>query len=797
MIHVLLRYSQRLQHWYVKLPKGIQHLIWIVLLSLVLAVYGGHFFYNYLHNYIVGGWDGTNHYAVAKEFSDTVWQRLYGWLGSWNAGMVWPLGYPPFFYYLIATLDHLLPFAFITIFRWFFIVVMFGIPVAMYAISWRLYSSKIAAASVGLLSIFLLTSSNSGGITFLSTFGSGLYPQTFAVLLLLGWLFFYLRAYDSQVDYIWSIIFLSLCVVTNVHVAEFALIIFGIGWLGALLKYRTASIVWKGVLHGGLVVLLTAFWIIPLILHLSYFPTKTFSSVEFGRLLDDWFILLFPVVAVVVLFFHRIRLLSLVAWSAVVSVIMIVLPWKEWLPSLPLQPFRLYPMILFLSLLTVPFVLQWLYRLHKSIGGIAAVVIVGGLASWQLVNPLINKPYITFNEQHLIGAVQQLEGSRSLVEAFFNTRYPAHFNFASLVGIDGPHETIWNVFRESSINSPFIQPLRNTLSDNREDFGVVCYLCDYSHNQELFSQDVETRFKRARLYGIGYFLIRSDVMTKLFEIRRLVHGDIELIHEYDPWSLYSFVQQPSRVEMLTQQPILVATDLKSKDRPYQGYDAYDWLRLNEAWFMRGEFDTFFAHARSTKIEELPLEDFERLLLIEYSYDDLDTATQRLVSYAQDHEVVIATRPDTPTELEKVLQQDTEDLFTFIQRTGDVDADAARFIDSFTEVLDDSLGLATVGEYDDERVAGTIDTQGGTTYLLVKNAYFPAWEDIDGGRLYMTSPALTLLVTESDSFDLQFQQPRGVTTGSILSIVGLLGLVFYALKLKPSQLAPTTKVTIQR
>ena len=108
----------------------------IVLLLLVMLIYSGQFFYNYSRNYIIGGWDGTSHYAMAKFYSENIFPRPFGWSQNWNAGMPWPLGYPPLFYYTLAALNHILPFLdFGDIFRGFFNNLSFVLPILIYQLA--------------------------------------------------------------------------------------------------------------------------------------------------------------------------------------------------------------------------------------------------------------------------------------------------------------------------------------------------------------------------------------------------------------------------------------------------------------------------------------------------------------------------------------------------------------------------------------------------------------------------------------------------------------------------------------
>jgi hypothetical protein len=77
---------------------------------------------------------------------------------------------------------------------------------------------------------------------------------------------------------------------------------------------------------------------------------------------------------------------------------------------------------------------------------------------------------------------------------------------------------LWGVFRESAINTPFIQPLRNAFSYHHESFAVTCWLCTTAQDHpfaELATafaqQPMDVQLARARWYGVRYIIVISPI----------------------------------------------------------------------------------------------------------------------------------------------------------------------------------------------------------------------------------------------------------------------------------------------
>ena len=797
----------------------------IIVLVFITLIFAIGFFYNYHHNFVIGGWDGTSHYAMSKHYSDSIFPKPFGWTQNWNAGMPWPLGYPPLFNYTMAVLDRLLPLDFIDIFRWLFTLLTFSFPLLIYSISKKLGYSRSESFVTGLLSIgFLIDSSRVSkyGISMGATFENGLYPQFFSAIMLLIWFYFFLSAESKRRNYFISIILFSLVILSNIHVAQSGLVIIGVFAIIRSIFNKNLAISGKYILYFPISILLIAFWTFPLLYSIQYFLAITFNPIGFFSLGYTWVLIFFSAIGGYFLLYrspntlkpasrldlfkeYKLNLVSIL-FSAFSILIIALLPFNKIVSSLPLQPGRLVPTSIILFILLVPFVLSEIKKILNtyfisSINKyfIPAVIIFIMIIWFRPADRFLNNPFILADDLDVVKYTKTLNEGRSIFEYYGGRSYPLHFNVSSLVGLTGDHQTIWNLFRESSLNAPFIQPLRNSFSlMGHESFGVTCFLCLDNLNEDFYGQSISNHLERAKLYNVKYLVVRSNLANNeylgyLSAENGYENENFKLLNQFGDWKVLSIKYDLQPVISLSHEPILVFTDLKTKDRPYQGLNAYDWFRISEEWFSYANFNNILALAKDKYIDTSnDLEKFKLAILFNYKYKNLSQAVEKLDSYTENNILIIFDSGERDNELISRIKNNKNVIF--LQKTGNVKNDMEKLLIVLDDLNLEITQPVQVGNINiqQQQVSFSLDDSGSELKkIYVKMSYFPFWRDEFGADVYLASPGQTLVITSGHTVDLQFKAGKILWCGVITSVLTLIGILFAIFKkISPKSITKT-------
>lgn len=728
-------------------------------LTVFLAL-SGKFFWYYFQNFAIGGWDGNNHYAIAYYYAQHIFPNLVGWVPSWNAGMPWPLGYPPIVYILLALFNSVVPTSFIFLFRAFFVASTIGIIVMMIALARRLGYRAGGMLAVGLLTVWYMVSKSPEGITLTATFQNGLYPQVWGGLVLLIWLYFYLGLRQRRRDWFCATASLALLVLSNVHMAEAGLFLaVAIGLLDAA-HNRQLRVLLPYITHGLTAAAISAWWWLPVLLVNDYFPTRTFEPIAFRDILPHSTVLLLGCFGALVAWQQRTKVLWQTGFAALILLGILLAPIYLVFPGLPIQQWRMFPVVYLLLLLLIPSVYAALFP-RKKILTVAVVLTCIPLGyTTRVVDPYLNLPFFLAEDRQAITGLQQYTDGRSMIEVYAAIGYPAHYNIAALSGISGAHQTLWNVFRESSINTFFVQPLRNTFSIRHEDYGVECFLCG-GQAGSFYAQPITKDIARAEVYNARYLLNRWSADKANTSTVPLSFASS--VAEYGNWELHR-LDYP--VDSIThgfatstgREPLLVFTHIDSKHRQYEGNDAYGWIRINEAWFSIAQTNRRFVRANQQLIDETDdLKYFRAAVLIDPQYRSAQRAYERIKEYAQqnyvfwlasEHEALLEKYPDLKREENIIIWYRSgdveEDVFALLRMAEGLPLDAPPSnIDSFIQGND----LVTI----------TLQPRAERHVIFIAQSYFPWWR-VNAGEVFMSSPAFLAIVTDSASVRLIFSPP---------------------------------------
>lgn len=531
---------------------------------------------------------------------------------------------------------------------------------------------------------------------------------------------------------------------------------------------------------------LAGFWLMPFLSNLKFFPVNSLANM--CTPLD---IILSVIIQLTLIYFgwdHIVKKkdanLPSILSASLIIIFLNLLPIEALFPNLPIQTFRFMPICTILLIFLTPFGINFLIQKIKNISKLKKLLVIisalAVLALMLLPKVSYRKVILTDNEKDMINFAKELEG-RTLIEAYEDAAYKEHdtsatFNYlSSLIEENNTNETLWGIFRESSINSPFIQPLRNSFSEMKESFGVICLLCkDKDFYDQPFSKDI----KRASLFGVNYFLIRSDSISDEFDA--LVNKTyVEKIKEFGDWTIYKSKQDLNISEQLEYEPVLTFTNLDNNSRDI--YD-YDWLGLNEEWFFHGNFKHIMALAKNPEIDKSnDIKNFKNIFIVDYKYEDLNSAKQILLEYARNNNVFLLQSNDQLYN--ELTQSNTQSLNIFpITKTDNIRDDMKQLLDlldqknfktnSSTIVKDVSKSTNNYKIYLDNN-----DQNKSQIYLKV--SYFPWWKGSSDEEIYLASPVFMLIMPNDqtgDTLDLNFIPDKSTDYGRMVSVISFILLI---------------------
>jgi hypothetical protein len=415
---------------------------------------------------------------------------------------------------------------------------------------------------------------------------------------------------------------------------------------------------------------------------------------------------------------------------------------------------------------------------HKSLLFVLiCIIIFVGCGSYTITD--FSGYYLNYNKKdysNLISYIKSHTNSLGItaVESAEITDTSALFVYDSIFGQYGAGASTF-VLRESSVNSEFMTPIRNSLSQESEGWGIRSYLM---FDDKFLQQNASTSIDRAEMVGIQSFFVRS----KYAKDRLTKDPRIILIASFGNWELFSFKSTTTRAEILSSQPVEFYGDLTFKER---WINDYDWNRIQEELLFWDKKDIKFVYAPDQNINtSSDLYSASTTIVTSYKYTDETAAIKKLLTYSRTNKLILVAQYDPIfTKLEKLymLASTTKKYNIEI-----VDHLGANIVEDnplrkqlgklFTELeLKQPLVVTN-----DIKVTGTdisdskirVNLSGTSTTpipVLIKISYFPAWQRPDNQPLYLTSPAFTLTYATS-SFDIDFTTPNYVKIGWMISLL---------------------------
>lgn len=694
------------------------------------------------------GWDGVDHYTMARQYAEEISPKLFGWLGNSFAGYVWPLSYAPMYTYILSIPIRIFG-SDALVFNLFNTVLFLIQPWILYFTS-RKVGISAKYADIGVIAFmfyqisFLPSSAWNGA--FLGVYYVGLYPHLLAQVFFLLWLGFFFNPHKTNITYIGSAILTCVIFLSNAHVG----ILVYLMYLVSILFYckdrnlcaiqRTLSLV---VFSLGL----SAFWLVPSLHASLYLPQQTLSC----QIFLDFLILVF----LASLYFIQkrkrvikevnfIRMTDIALISAVIPLFISLFPLNLFYDSLPLHGFRILsgevPLLVFLvAPVFISSLKGGLYQPSKVLSIFVLLTV-----TYYMVGGIIGKP--VFYEKTSLADLawyQSAPKHRVLLEHDSPQSQPK----SAKLPLTGS-ETLWNLYKNSSPNSLSITYLRNLFSYEPESVGVVCEDdCDknyyriisepkiFNDQLSLFSVDVVGALSEEakRLFGnLGYSEITSDSGATYYKINNdYVARDVGLT--------------------------LYFSDLFPKKS-----SSYDWSHWGLLWYKYGYFSRYFTRPRDVNLDST--EDFSKFdsaVIATYKYRNLQKAIDNIEKFSSTGTVVFmldAGPVDALVEHFLKLSEVGLDTVHFVKKQHSA-------IATYAEVYN-ILELTTSKNYlsrqadPEQRVyidrylaygkAVRCLSSDKDSYLLLKYSYSPFLTAEENQSLYMVSPAFILLEKEDCS-----------------------------------------------
>ncbi|HTK33392.1 MAG TPA: hypothetical protein VL335_02500 [Candidatus Paceibacterota bacterium] len=770
-------------------------------------------FYLYWSSPFIQGWDGQGHASIGEYYSDHIFPSTWGWVSQWYAGMPFPQFYPPLFYFVMAIFHHILPFiSYITTFKAFVIILQLSLPAALTFFVAHRKKSVSALWFTGIFSV-LLTSSHYDifggyGMNTMSTFHTGMIAQLLGFVFLIAWLHYFLQIEQNIRARYLSILFLFLTFLANAHNDIVTFLIFVTIFLHSFVPLIVKMIKkeewykkehWLHALKlfllyflcGAIPLIATSFWTVPLLYTYTYFVTGSlFSGPSVSSLLMSVWLL--PFIAMIVFFVHK-KIKNRDALILMTSILLVVA--LTYLPNIyhlaiPTHINRWFGVVIFM----LPIVCGLIYDdflliidrfiKHRILIFILGIIIIFvGTGSYRIENS--NGFYFNYDKDHFDQIVSYIQSNKkdlgiTAVESVEVTDTPKMFIYDSIFGQYGDGAATF-VLRESSINSLFMTPIRNSISLDHESWGLVSFLV---FNDHFLKQNITDDLDRAEKAGIQSFFVRSKYTKDLLNSDQR----ISLKATFGNWQLFAFKTKTVRAEIFSYKPIVFYGNLTFKDR---WNTDYDWNRLQEELLFWNKKKIILSYASNQLLDtSTDLYLASTTVITSYHYIDEITAARKLISYSKtNHLILVAERDPLFFKIKDIyLSSSTTKKYNITL----VDHLSNGIIDD--DPLENQLGTVFANMEHNDLYPYTTDIHIKDTHIsdsriqvelsgtstvplpiLVKTSYFPAWQRADNEPIYLGSSAFMLTYATS-SFEINFTTPTYVKIGWYISFIVLIGTV---------------------
>jgi len=647
-------------------------------------------------------WDGSGHFTLAQIYSSTIFPDTFSWTKGFFGGMPHPNNYPPLFYWFIALLDHSHLFSFLTSFKIVLVLPTLLLPAATWFLAWKVSNRNNLTAFCAALSTTPLLvdyrffiSSGPLGITYMSTFLTGLYSHPLGYLFLILWY----TVYSDRRQPFWRIALASLLLTCSLLSSFFgasvtalliiATVIYDLLQLRSTLEsekrqqaQRSLRSLIGHLLSPVIAGCLALFWLAPVIATQDYIITQP-SNIPLDEIVNPALLLWYLIAgAGIILWLRRRQSASLGIYLIVCVILAAVIFFAGTIAPrwFPLHPGRLLATFNFLLAVPVGLTLAFLFGNLARIIGIQQIICQvserfvakhnerdekNGTQSNSSINALESWQVAVIAVVIFFGIIIVFKGVKtaSYQLAFYPTEnreaIDPLLNFAKehkdgryivetppfgdiAAGHEGrainnflpaqDNEVLSLFFREASPSVVFFSPVVDRFSVQADPTGISSVLSD---DIDFAQQSASLHIKQARLMGVRYLVIRSPWA------RNLLQGqpDIKSRRDFGLWSIYDLGGEPEKhVRALAYKPALVVSNLNLKGRRN---NESGFVRFAEEQIFSGQFDVLLARSPKMKLDKLQVEDgFGSLIIDDYDYQNEQFAFNNLRQFAQNRRLIL-------------------------------------------------------------------------------------------------------------------------------------------------------------
>lgn len=792
------------------------------LVFLVFVIINIKYYLYYIRYPIIAGWDSMGHYAAGLYYIENIFPRMWGWIPGWYAGTPFPDFYPPLFYFAVALIQRITFIPYIWVFKFSVLIMLALVPVLLVWLARAIDKNNKTfhwfTAFFAIVFISFFNHYDMGlGVGIGRTLGTGLIPYLLGFLLLIIFIrYLLILNFEKKFWFLKTFIF-SLVLISNVHIVPVAMIFWGCTFLIHLstqkldykfffqtLLYYLASFV--------IAFLAVSFWYIPLIANYDFVTAA--NQDDFGKglqelLLNNWIIFLM----LVYLSFKNYNkfIFTYITYLAFMYFLIIIKPGIIF-PDIVMHVSRWSAPLVHLFPIIIGLITSYVYKMkHGNIRCLLAILIViysgsfikdGWSTRWPLFplnkNDLNIVEFVDTQREINMDEIESVidyykknknNNTLNLVEKRFtfgrHISDPHSTNLESLFVINNINTT-WGVLRESSVSSPLLTAIRNTISELEEHWGINTIL--NLQRDFLDSNDVDEKINRANYIGISDFIVfDQNTINELSSSK-----NVTLEKDFGTWKLFTSNKWIDRVEILNNIPVLLFTETNFKQRTALDIN---FSRFSELILEQNTYDINFVKNKNY-IEDEDFSKFALIFIDQYYYKDIDKAFEKIKDFTSDRMIIVYKREDDLfNKIEELYDKGNENII--ILNVPKYYSSNDTISNQFPEIVDlirkNNINLKIPADlkidYVFNKDSVKIDFSEKTDYkypIYIKTTYSNNWSASNGQNIYMSSPSFVVVYADDD-FEIKYTQSKyskiGYLLSTITTVLFLIGLIYYYLNKK--------------